>query len=70
MTELSRYALELLRKGSEFALYRGMASGLAPILIVPPVREQASVEMLRRLEHEFALRAELDAAGLRGRSCS
>jgi serine/threonine protein kinase len=34
---------------------------LKPILLVAPVAEQPSLESVRRLEHEYALRIELDA---------
>jgi hypothetical protein len=41
-------------------LYRGSGNGLAPILLV--AAEDASPESLKRLRHEYALKAELDAA--------
>ena len=42
-------------------LYRGLGDGLAPILLVAPAGEHPSPGALQRLEHEFALRAELSA---------
>jgi PAS domain S-box-containing protein len=57
--ELSGYAFSPLRKG-EVTLYRGCGDGLVPVLLV--VAEDASVACLKRLENEYALRAELDAA--------
>jgi hypothetical protein len=58
VNELSSYVFSLLRDG-DMALYRGSGNGLAPILAV------AAEEILRgcveRLEHEHALKAELDA---------
>ena len=60
MRELSRYRFSILRQG-ELTLSRGFADGLKPILIVAPAAEQPSLESVRRLEHEYALRAELDA---------
>jgi serine/threonine protein kinase len=41
-------------------LYRGSGQGLPPILLV--AAENASLAYLNRLEHEYALRADLDAA--------
>ena len=59
MRELSRYRFSILRQG-ELTLSRGFADGLKPILLVAPAAEQPSLESVRRLEHEYALRAELD----------
>ena len=63
--ELSEYTLEALRKDGEFILYRGQhqrpADGSPPsILVVIPVLERAALGSLRRMEHEYSLRAELD----------
>jgi hypothetical protein len=57
--ELSAYALSALR---ECQLYRGRGDGLAPILLVAPAGEYPSLGSLQRLEHEYAFKAELDAA--------
>jgi serine/threonine protein kinase len=57
--ELSSYVLSALREG-ELALYRGSGDGLNPILLVVPVGEHASWNSLKRLEHEYELRALLD----------
>ena len=59
MTALSSYEFSTLREG-EFTVCRGSGDGLAPILLVTPVAEHPSPEALKRLEHEYALRAELD----------
>jgi PAS domain S-box-containing protein len=59
VAELSGYAFSPLRVG-DFALYRGRGDGLAPILLV--AAQDASPWCLKRLEHEYALKAELDAA--------
>ena len=59
MTELSGYALSPLREGP-FTLYRGLGDGLASILLVAPAGEYPSPGSLQRLEHEYALRADLD----------
>jgi hypothetical protein len=60
VTELSSYRFSTLREG-ELILYRGSGDGLAPILLVAPVSEQPRLESLKRLEHEYALRADLDS---------
>jgi PAS domain S-box-containing protein len=59
MRDLSSYAFSPLREG-DIALYRGSGEGLPPILLVTV--ENASLACLRRLEHEYALGADLDAA--------
>ncbi|WP_051346538.1 trifunctional serine/threonine-protein kinase/ATP-binding protein/sensor histidine kinase [Bradyrhizobium sp. th.b2] len=58
MNWLSGYAFSLLREGS-IALYRGSGNGLAPILLV--AAEETSPSCVERLEHEYALKSELDA---------
>jgi PAS domain S-box-containing protein len=58
VNELSSYAFSTLREG-DIALYRGSGDGLAPILLV--AAEEASLGSVERLEHEYALKAELDA---------
>jgi predicted ATPase/signal transduction histidine kinase len=63
MAEDSEYALELLREGAEFTLYRGRERGSQmPILARAVVAERPSSQSLRRLEHEYSLATELDAA--------
>jgi len=63
MTELSTYALEPLRKDAEFVLYRGRRNAdPRHILVVAPASEQPARGTLKRLEHEYALRTELDPA--------
>src|ERR1700726_3275341 len=56
--ELSRYAFSLLREG-DISLYRGSGNGLAPILLV--AAEETSPGCVEGLEHEYALKGELDA---------
>jgi len=56
--EFSSYALSPLRKG-DISLYRGSGSGLAPILLV--AADETSPGCVERLEHEYALKGELDA---------
>lgn len=63
MAELSEYVLEPLREGAEFTLYRGRErSSQMPILALAVAAEQPSPQSLRRLEHEYSLATELDAA--------
>jgi predicted ATPase len=57
--DLSSYAFSALR-GGDVTMYRGSGQGLPPILLAAP--ENASLACLNRLEHEYTLRAELDAA--------
>jgi predicted ATPase/transcriptional regulator with GAF, ATPase, and Fis domain len=63
MTESSEYVLELLREGADFTLYRGRQRGNpTPVLAVALAAELPLPQSLRRLEHEYALATELDAA--------
>ncbi len=63
MAETSAYILEPLREGVDFTLYRGVRRGNPlPILAVAVAAEQPSPQSLRRLEHEYSLAAELEAA--------
>jgi hypothetical protein len=57
--DLSSYAFSPLRDG-DVTLYRGSGQGLLPILLV--AAEGSSLACLKRLEHEYTLTAELDAA--------
>jgi PAS domain S-box-containing protein len=57
--ELSGYAVSPLREG-DIALYRGSGNGLSPILLVAAA-EETSLDSVERLEHEYALKVELDA---------
>src|ERR1700730_10770561 len=57
--ELSSYVFSVLQEG-EFTLYRGCGDGLDPILLVVPLGEHPALESVKRLEREYALRAELD----------
>jgi PAS domain S-box-containing protein len=63
MTEPSGYALEPIREGADFTLYRGRQHGNpSPILAIALSAKQPSPQSLRRLEHEYSLAAELDPA--------
>src|SRR6202166_4157650 len=57
VTEFSNYVFSPLREG-DIALYRGSGNGLAPILLV--AAEETSLGCVEQLEHEYALKAELD----------
>ena len=58
MKELLSYVISPLREG-DLALYRGSGKGLAPILLV--AAKETSLGCVERLEHEYALKADLDA---------
>jgi PAS domain S-box-containing protein len=57
--EFSRYVFSALREG-DLNLYRGSGNGLSPVLLV--AAEDTSPGSLKRLQHEYALKAQLDAA--------
>src|SRR6516165_11771121 len=53
----------MLRKDEEFNLYRGRTEDdTSQILVLSPVAEYPAPETLKRLEHEYSLREELDPA--------
>jgi hypothetical protein len=63
--DLSEYALEPLpNKDEEFALHRGHARRpeTSSVLLLTPVSSRPARESLKKLEHEYWLRSELDAA--------
>jgi hypothetical protein len=61
--ELSKYTLDALRSDGAFDLCRGgSADDNSQILLLSPVAEFPATEILKRLEHEYALREELDSA--------
>ncbi len=59
VSELSGYVFSPLRE-RDFPLYRGSGESLPPVLLV--TTENISLASLKRLEHEYALRAELDVS--------
>jgi hypothetical protein len=61
--ELCRYVCETLREDEKFALCRGRRGDgkLPTIVLVAPVSEYSARRSLERLEHEYALRDELDS---------
>jgi PAS domain S-box-containing protein len=61
--ELSKYVLEGLRKDEEFILYRGRSQDDASqVLVLSPVAQYPRPESLKRLEHAYSLKEELDPA--------
>ena len=61
--ELSTYALESFRESGEFVYYRGQRH-VEPcnILVVAPFSKHPAQSVIKRLEHEYALRPKLDPA--------
>jgi serine/threonine protein kinase len=63
LTEPFGYALEPIREGADFTLYRGRRHGnSSSVLAIALSAEQPAPQSLRRLEHEYSLAAELDPA--------
>src|SRR6202051_2448145 len=67
MLELADVAHQTLRDHGEFALYRAQYRSSTngtpqPVLVVAPLREHTAPRSLRRMEHEYSLRANLDPA--------
>jgi len=63
MIELSTYVFDVLRKDEEVILYRGRSKDDASqVLVLSPVAEYPTLESLKRLEHEYSFREELDPA--------
>jgi PAS domain S-box-containing protein len=58
VNELSSYVFSPLREG-DIALYRGSGNGLSPILLATV--KETSLDCVEQLEHEYALKEELDA---------
>jgi serine/threonine protein kinase len=61
--ELSKYSLNTLRNDKEVNFYRGWSEEeISQILVLSPGSEYPAPEILKRLEHEYSLREELDSA--------
>jgi PAS domain S-box-containing protein len=61
--ELSRYVVEPLRKDENHILFRGRSQyDGSPILALSPLAEYPAPEILKRLEHEYSLREEMDSS--------
>jgi serine/threonine protein kinase len=63
--DLSQLVTKSLRTDEEFILYRGEHSNLAgtpSVLLLAPTSREPALETLRKIEHEYSLRGELDSA--------
>src|SRR5215469_98189 len=65
--DLSQYRLEMLHQDGEFVLYRGLCTTEAKtssrsILALLPVTERPAPATIKKIEHEFSLKDELDPA--------
>ena len=63
LIELSRHVFETLRRDEDSILYRGRNhEDLSQVLVLAPAKEEAAPERLKRLEHEYSFKADLDPA--------
>src|SRR4029077_14316264 len=62
--QLSEYSLEFLRGDGEFILYRGLAKqpGAPCVLLLAPASTRREPDTLKKIDHEFSLRNDLDPA--------
>jgi hypothetical protein len=61
--DMSRYAFEALRKDDEFVLYRGRnEEERSQVLVLVPATEEPGSKSLKRLEHEYSLKEDLERA--------
>src|SRR4029077_18682857 len=62
--QLSNCSLERLRDDGEFILSRAHGKQIEPpsVLLLGPTSTRPSSETLKKLDHEYSLRAELDSA--------
>src|SRR5262249_14359952 len=65
--DLSQYRLETLHQDGEFVLYRGLCTtetgtNSRSILALSPVTEHTPAATIKKIEHEFSLKDELDRA--------
>jgi len=63
--DLSQYRLETLRQDGEFILYRGLRQTKAEtsppsILALSPVMERPAPATIKKIEHQFSLKDEVD----------
>jgi serine/threonine protein kinase len=61
--QLSEYSLDRLRDDGEFILYRGHSkqAEIPSVLVLAPVATRPSPETLKRIDHEYSLKSELDS---------
>jgi PAS domain S-box-containing protein len=63
LTELSRHVFEPLRRDEDSILYRGRNhEDLSQVLVLAPAKDEAWPARLKRLEHEYSFKADLDPA--------
>src|SRR4051812_30981327 len=65
IVELSQYVLEAHRRDEGFVLYRGKHSNQPDspsVFLLAPASMQPALETLKKIEHEYSLRDELDSA--------
>jgi hypothetical protein len=62
--QLSGDSLDRLCDDGEFILYRAHAkpTELPPVLLLAPASARPSPETLKKIDHEYSLRSELDSA--------
>jgi PAS domain S-box-containing protein len=62
--QLSKYSLDRLRDDGEFILYRAhpKQKELPSLLLLTPASTRPGPETLKKIEHEYSLRSELDSA--------
>ena len=62
--QLSGYSLYRLRDDGEFVLYRAhpKQTDLPPVLLLTPASTRPSPETLKKIDHEYSLKNELDSA--------
>lgn len=64
LVQFSAYFLDRLRDDGEFILYRAHAkqAGLPPVLLLTPASTRPNPDTLKKINHEYSLRSELDPA--------
>ena len=64
IVQLSDYSLDRLRDDGEFILYRAHAKQmeLPSVLLLTPATTRPSPETLKKIDHEYSLKRELDSA--------
>ena len=64
MSQLSECSLDRLRNDGEFILYRAhpKQTELPSVLLLVPASIRPSLETLKKIDHEYSLRSELDSA--------
>src|ERR1700758_3940801 len=61
--ELSKHVFEPLRRDEDSILYRGRGEeDSSHVLVLAPTKEDPRRESVKRFEHEYSLREELDPA--------